>query len=39
VLGSLARRPGQLPGLLRVALDTRRALAALRRAAPVLAAP
>jgi adenosylhomocysteine nucleosidase len=39
VLGSLARRPGQLPALLRVAGDTRRALAALRRAAPVLAAP
>ncbi len=31
VLGSLARDPGQLPALLGVARDTRRALAALRR--------
>lgn len=38
VLGSLARRPQQLPALLRVAGDARRALAALRRAAPALAA-
>lgn len=36
VLCSLARRPGQLPALLRVAGEARRALAALRRAAPVL---
>ena len=39
VLGSLLRRPGQLPALLRVAGDARRALAALRRAAPMLANP
>jgi hypothetical protein len=31
VLGSLAQSPGQLPALLRVASDTRRALAALLR--------
>jgi hypothetical protein len=31
VLGSLAKSPGQLPALLRVAADTRRALAALLR--------
>jgi adenosylhomocysteine nucleosidase len=37
VLCSLARRPGQLPALIRVALDTRRALAVLRRLARNLA--
>jgi adenosylhomocysteine nucleosidase len=36
VLGSIANDPAQLPGLLRLALDTQRALAALRRAAAVL---
>jgi adenosylhomocysteine nucleosidase len=33
VLGSLLRDPGQIPALLQVALDTRRAFRALRRAA------
>jgi adenosylhomocysteine nucleosidase len=37
VLLSLAGRPGQLPALLQVARDTRRALAALRRAGAALA--
>ena len=37
VLRSIARRPAQVPGLLRLALDTRRALTALRRAVSVLA--
>jgi len=36
VLLSLARAPGQLPGLVRVALDTRAALTALRRAVAAL---
>ncbi len=36
VLGSILHRPGQVPDLIRVALHTRRALAALTRAAPVL---
>jgi adenosylhomocysteine nucleosidase len=39
VLGSLLSRPRQLPALLAVALDARRALHALRRAAPALTAP
>jgi adenosylhomocysteine nucleosidase len=38
VLWSLARAPRQLPGLVRVALDTGRALRSLRRAARALAA-
>jgi adenosylhomocysteine nucleosidase len=38
VLRSLFARPGQLPALVAIALDTRRALRALRRAAPALAA-
>jgi adenosylhomocysteine nucleosidase len=38
VLMSLARRPGQLPALALAALDTRRALATLRRAAHALQA-
>lgn len=37
VLRGLARHPGQLPALLRLAVEMRRALAALRRAAPGLA--
>jgi adenosylhomocysteine nucleosidase len=37
VLLSLARQPGQLPALLQLARDTRRALAALRRAGNALA--
>ena len=37
VLLSLASQPGQLPALLQVARDTRRALAALRRAGAALA--
>lgn len=38
VLASLARAPGQTAGLIRVGIDTRRALAVLRRAARVLRA-
>lgn len=38
VLVSIVRHPGQLPALLRVARETRAALGALRRAAPVLGA-
>jgi adenosylhomocysteine nucleosidase len=36
VLRSIARRPGQIPALLQVALDTRRALRALNRAAALI---
>jgi adenosylhomocysteine nucleosidase len=37
VIAALARRPGQLPALLQVARDTRRAMLALRRGCEVLA--